>query len=77
MNACQCEHASHFKDTGRLTPAGKHGHEYGSSFSDEFIVMVSTSAGLFQVCQDCANDCYYFFSSAVSKPLMRGHSGQN
>ena len=54
---CQCEHYSHCEtDKKILTPNGNYAHKYGQQF--EKLVPVKTVMGTFNVCEDCAKDCY-------------------
>lgn len=53
---CECEHEAHFGDGN--TPNGNHGHKYGVYFAHHYIVPVKTAYGTFNVCKDCAGDCY-------------------
>ena len=57
---CECEHVAHFHDSSEqeLTPNGNHGHKYGVRFAEHFITPVRTVMGTFNVCKDCAGDCY-------------------
>jgi hypothetical protein len=55
---CQCEHESHH-GSDKLTPNGNPGHRYGVRFWPEYLINVKTIYGDFQVCKDCAEDCYH------------------
>ena len=53
-NWCECEHISHLEY--EKTPNGKEGHDYG--IKSTILIPVKTPFGTFNVCPDCANDCY-------------------
>lgn len=57
MAACLCEHTAHFNHTER-TPNGNPSHKYAASFNPTFIVIVKSRYGSFDVCRNCAKDCW-------------------
>lgn len=54
---CECEHRSHFKDSGELSPNGNPGHKYGVHYQ-RGMVAVKTGFGTIIVCEDCNTDCW-------------------
>lgn len=54
---CECEHESHFCYAN--TPNGNPAHKYGVYYAQSFITPVKTPFGTFNVCKDCAEDCYH------------------
>ena len=60
MCKCECEHASHF-DHSKFSPNGNPNHKYGIKYNDKFIQSIKTPFGTFNVCRDCAKDCYAEF----------------
>jgi hypothetical protein len=55
---CECEHVAHSRNREHLTPNGNPGHKYGVRYALSYLVKVKTTYGTFEVCKDCADDCY-------------------
>ena len=64
MKTCECEHVGH-TEPGEHTPNGNPGHKYLAKYHDSYVKRVKTPYGVFQLCRDCAEDCYHTYIASL------------